>query len=212
MLYDDKRIGELVEACHRAAACGLVRCSSGNMSCRLDGGRLAVTAKGAWLGRVTPDEIAVCRIDDAECVNGKVPSVEARFHAGVFRARPDVGAVLHCQSPCATAVACGDPDAYDFQIIPEIPFYVGTPAVIGYAAPGSPELADAIVEAVREHDFVLMGNHGQTAVGGSLDDVIQKAAFFELACEILLRGRDVRPLPEDAIAALRARARRERSA
>ncbi len=221
-----KMIDELVDACHRAAECGLVRLSSGNMSRRLDDGLLAVTAKGTWLGRLTRDEIAVCRIDDVSCINGKTPSVESKFHAGIYRARPDVNAVLHCQSPCATAIACGlrEPQAavspsnggapleYDFQIIPEIPFYVGVPAVIAYGTPGSPELAAAIIEAVNDHDLVIMQNHGQTAVGKTLDDVIQKAGFFELACEILLKGQDIRPMPQDAIDALRARAMRERSA
>lgn len=207
-----QQIEALVDACRLAAECGLVRYSSGNMSCRLDEHLLAVTVKGAWLGRAAPDEIAVCRIDDAACVNDKTPSVESGFHAAVYRARPDVNAVLHGQSPCATTIACGGAVDVDFRVIPEVPFYVGTPAVVEYASPGSPELADAITAALRQHDLAILQNHGQVAVGRGFDDVIQKAGFFELACEILVHGKDVRPLPPDGIEALRERAKKERSA
>jgi ribulose-5-phosphate 4-epimerase/fuculose-1-phosphate aldolase len=60
---------------------------------------------------------------------------------------------------------------------------------------------------MKDHDLAMMANHGQIVVGKSFDDVIQKAVFFELACEIILRGGDdIRPLAPQAVAELRPQA------
>ena len=210
-MADSREIKAFIAACRRVAGIEPRRFSSGNMSCRLSDGTMAVTVKGAWLGLMDDDHVAVCRIEDGECIkNGKTPSVESRFHAGVLRTRSDVNVVLHCQSPCATAVACGNPVAYNFAVIPEIPFYIGTPAIVEYMTPGSVELADAIIKAMASHDLVVLRNHGQVVTGRTFDDAIQKAGFFELACEILLHGKDICPLPAEGIESLRARSARER--
>ena len=53
--------------------------------------------------------------------------------------------------------------------------------------PSSKELAEKVVSAVQTHDLVILQNHGQVVLGEDFDDAIQKAGFFELACQILMR-------------------------
>ena len=43
---------------------------------------------------------------------------------------------------------------------------------------------------MKNHDLVVLKNHGQVVVGKSFDDVIQKALFFELACGIIMRSKN----------------------
>lgn len=209
---DKPHIAALMEACHRAAALDLIRYSSGNMSCRLPGDRMAVTAKGSWLGSLTARQIAVCRLADSTPLNGIRPSVESHFHAGVLRARPDIHVVLHCQSPMATAIACGKPETHNYMLIPEIPFYIGPPAIVPYGNPGSLELAAKVIRAMRKHDLAILRNHGQVVVGRTFDDAFQRAGFFELACTLLLAGGRTGPIPRAGVAALYARRAREASA
>ena len=197
-------VEQFVDATHRLAAYGVVQCSSGNMSWRVGDDLMAVTGTGAWLERIEETQIALCRISDGATVNGARPSVESGFHAGVLRERPDIGVVLHCQSPCATAIACSRPDEINLAVIPEVPFYIGEPAIVPLLQPGSAELAAAVIEAAREHELLLLRNHGQVVLGRDFDDALQRAGFFELACEVLLRGRDLQPLPAEFAAALRA--------
>ena len=212
MQDNDALISSFIDACRFAAECDLMRYSSGNMSCRLAGGLMAVTAKGSWLGRMTRESVAICKIETGASQNDCVPSVESGFHAGIYRIRPDVNAVLHCQSPFATAIACGACDALDFNVIPEIPFYIGKPAAVDYHNPGSHELADAVIGAAKAHNLILLRNHGQVAVGKDLDAAIQNAGFFELACQIILCGQNVQTMPYAGIEALRSRAAKENAA
>ena len=200
----EKDLDEFLFACHRVGGYGLVRCSSGNLSWRLGSELMAVTAKGSWLGELEKEQIAICRLSDGGCVNGRTASVEEGMHRAVLTHRADVEVVLHFQTPCATAMACEEsvPEAESFFVIPEVPYYVGKVGLVEYLTPGTEELAAAVGEAMRGHDLVLLRNHGQVAVGKTFDEVIQRAAFFELACEILLVGRSARRLSEGALAAL----------
>jgi ribulose-5-phosphate 4-epimerase/fuculose-1-phosphate aldolase len=183
-----------IEANRRASELGLILFSSGNLSLRVDADRMIIKTMGSRMGALTPREVSVCSIRDGKALDGKVPSKELGFHSGILRARSDANAVFHFQSTYATAVACMKEASLDFDVIPEIPHFVGTPAYVEYLAPGSRELAEAVVEAARSHDMVILRNHGLVTAGSGLDDVIMKARYFELACEILLHVKDPRTI------------------
>jgi len=196
-------VDRFVRACHQAADCGLMRCSSGNFSMRVDDGRLLVKASRSWMARVTPADVSLCAISDGSLIEGPKPSVEIGFHSGILKARPDVNVVMHFQTPCATALACRRPEHVNYFVIPEIPFYLGPIARVPYILPGSKELAQAVTEAMVDHDMVVMANHGHVTVARDEDRAVQNAVFFELASEIILRaGADLTPLPETEAQAL----------
>jgi len=204
MHVSEKHLEEFVTTCHRVASYGLVRSSSGNLSWRVNEEYMLITATKSWMGELTRDQIAICRISDGAVLNEKKPSAENGFHFGILRERSDVNVVLHFQSPYATAVACSGKDYNNFSVIPEIPYYLGHVAVIPYLNPGSNELAREVISAMKEHDLVILKNHGQVTVGRNFDEVIQKATFFELACEVILQAGDqVQFLSQDAIDYLR---------
>lgn len=198
-------VARFVEACREVGRRGLVRCSSGNLSQRIDDGRMLVTATRSWLGRLTAGDVTVCRIADGTALEGRSPTVEVNLHAGILRARPEMNVVLHFQSPYATTLACRDSRAVNFFVIPEIPFYIGPIGHVPYLPPGSQELADAVVEILRDRNLSLMANHGQVTVARDFDHVIQHAEFFELACRIIVEGGDkVTPLSNEAARELMA--------
>ena len=196
-------LDRFVRACHRVAANGLVRCSIGNLSWRLDDEHMLITCGRSWMGEMERVHVSQCRIDSGTLVEGPRPSAETPLHAGVLRCREDVYVVLHSQTPWATAAGCKRGEAVNASVIPEIPYYIGPIAEVPYLQPGSTELAEAVASAAADHDLVQLRNHGQVVVGDSFDDVIQKAAFFELACEIIVRGGEsVQPLPQEEVNAL----------
>jgi ribulose-5-phosphate 4-epimerase/fuculose-1-phosphate aldolase len=193
-------VREFIEACRDTARRGLVRCSSGNMSLRLDSNRMLITASRSWMGDLSADDVCVCRISDGAAVDEKRPSVETGFHAGILRCRPDVNVVLHFQTPCATALASRDTENVNYFVIPEVPFYIGSVARVPYIQPGSEDLAEAVSDAMRTHDMVTMANHGQVTAAEDFAHAIQNASFFELACEIMVQGGEqLTPLPGEAV-------------
>lgn len=187
---------EFAAQCRRAAGYGLMLCSSGNMSRRLDDGTMLVTGTRTWMSRLAADDVGVVGIEDGELRSGAKPSVETGFHAGVLRARPDADVVLHFQTPFATALACTDCSDVDFYVLPEIPYYIGPVATVAFHLPGSRELASAVVDELARHNMVILRNHGQVTLGRDYDEAIQRAVFFEMACAAIVRAGDaLEPIP-----------------
>jgi len=201
---------EFVNACHRVDRVGLLRYSSGNMSWRLRDDIMLVSATGSWLGELTIDQIAVCRINTGELIGDVKPSVEAGFHRGVLLARPEMNVVLHFQTPYATALCCAPKKPeINFNLTIEMPFYIGEPGWVPYACPGTEGLAKSVIEEMKTHDLIMMQNHGLAACGKNFRDVTQKAGFFEMTCEMLAHNPNATPMPEAGVKELRDLATRK---
>ncbi len=191
---------EFIEACHDVGRRGLVRCSSGNLSRRLDETRMLATASRSWLENITDQQVSVCNIADGAVLEGPKPTVEIGFHRRILKARSDINVVLHFQTPCATTLACRDSDVTNFFVIPEIPYYIGPIAQVPYMLPGSEELAEAVADAMQSHNMAVMSHHGMVTVAKDYAHAIQNAEFFELACQIIVHGGDrVAPISEEGV-------------
>ena len=184
-----------------AAKFDLLKCSSGNLSMRVSDKYAALSSSGSWLGCLQPDQIAICDIGTDDCMNEVKPTMESSFHLGILRCRSDVNFVLHFQSPYATVLACSDPEKYlgNLHNTIEMPAYVGDPAIVECAMPGSSNFAELIIEKFRNKNtnMAILKNHGQICVGVDSRDVIQKAIFFEMNCMISLTSPNLKSLTLD---------------
>ena len=184
-----EHITKFIEQAHRVGKERLQLCSSGNLSWRVGENTALVSGTGSWLPRLAEENVAVCDISTGLRIDGPKPSMESVFHLGVLRERKDMNVVLHFQSEYATIVSCMKKKPDNFNVVAEVPCYCGREIpVIPYFRPGSKELADAVTNALREHDCVLMSKHGQAVCGKDFDDAFQKAVFFEFACGIIVRA------------------------
>lgn len=195
------QIEEFVSQARRVGAAGLTICSSGNLSWRLDNDEVLLSGTGSWVPELTPDRVSVCRLTTGEVLNGVKPSMESVFHMGVMRRRPDVNVVLHFQSPYATAVACMADRPDNFNFTAEMALHVGdTIPMIPYFRPGSPALAEHVINALTDHNSAMLLKHGQVVCGASFDQAFERAMFFEMGCRIaVLNGNNVNPLTQDEI-------------
>ena len=185
-MITDLHINEFLRQAHRVGDAGLTLCSSGNLSWRL-GDEALVSGTGSWVPSLVREKVARCRVSTGEVLNGVKPSMESGFHLGVLRERPDCDVVLHFQSTYATAVACMEHTPANFNVTAEVPCHVGKDIpVIPYYRPGSPELAHAVVEALKDHNSALLLKHGQVVCGRTFDEVFERATFFEMACRIIV--------------------------
>lgn len=184
-----EHIAKFIEQAHRVGKERLQLCSSGNLSWRVEENTALVSGTGSWLPRLAEENVAVCDISTGLRIDGPKPSMESVFHLGVLRERKDMNVVLHFQSEYATIISCMKNKPENFNVVAEVPCYCGREIpVIPYFRPGSKELADAVTNALREHDCVLMSKHGQAVCGKDFDDAFQKAVFFEFACGIIVRA------------------------
>ena len=178
---------QFVAMAHKVGKYGLTVCSSGNLSWRI-GDEALLTGTGSWVPELPMNKVSHVVVATGEVLNGVKPSMECGFHLGVMRERPDVNCVLHFQSPYATAVACMENPPTDFNVTAELPYHVGAEIPqIPYHRPGSPELAAAVIEAMKDHNSILLRKHGQMTCGKDFNQALERAMFFEMACRIVIQ-------------------------
>lgn len=199
----EEEITGFIHWAHEAERLGLVLCSSGNMSHRFDDEHMLISASGSWLGQLEESQIAFLRTGSGEILNGKKASGESAMHRAIMTCRPDIDTILHFQSPAATTLACMD-IVPDYNVIIEIPVYIGKISYVPFIMPGSQMLAEAVAAEMTESSIVQMRNHGQVVCGSGYSGTIQKAAFFELACSIILQSNlRAKPIPDGGIQLLK---------
>ncbi|MDO4930953.1 MAG: class II aldolase/adducin family protein [Bacteroidales bacterium] len=199
-MITDKHIEEFVNMAHRVGDAGLTACSSGNLSWRI-GDEVLVSGTGSWVPSIRPEQVAHLKLETGEVLNGVKPSMESVFHLGVLRNRPDQTSVLHFQSPYATIVACMKERPKNLNVTAELPLHVGEEIPeIPYLRPGSPELAQAVIDAMRDHNTIFLLKHGQVVCGKDFNQAFERATFLEMACRIaVVTGGAYDPLTDAQI-------------
>ncbi|WP_428488369.1 aldolase [Rhodopila sp.] len=177
--------------------------SAGNISARLTDGYL-MTPTNSNLGRLEPSRLS--KLDaDFHHVGGDKPSKEVFMHRAFYRARADVGAVVHLHSTQATAVSCL-PDVDQGNPIPPLtPYFVMRVGrhmpIIRYYRPGDPAMEPAIHAAAHDARAVLLANHGPVVSGKTLTDAVHAAEELEEAAKLflMLRNQSPRLLDSDQV-------------
>jgi L-fuculose-phosphate aldolase len=172
----------LVETAKRMSASGLSHGRSGNVSARWGDGML-ITPSGASYDTLEPNDTVYVDADGTP--RGGKPSSEWRFHHAAYQARPEAGAVVHCHSLCATALACAHRPIPAFHYMVAIAGGTDIP-LAPYATFGTEDLAAHVAEALAHRKACLLANHGQIAAAADLDAALELAGEVEnLAAQYL---------------------------
>ena len=105
MTHEESEAREAVAlVCRRLWERGLVAGQDGNVSVRLESGRILITPAGFSKVDVCPQHL-VALADDGTWDGGPlVPSSESALHLRAYARRPDIGAVVHAHPVWATAL------------------------------------------------------------------------------------------------------------
>ena len=182
----------VVEAMRRLEQLGLNRGTSGNVSVRRPDGRgCLITPSGVEAEALAVDDVVDLADDGVWAAPaGRTPSSEWRIHRDLYRARPDVGAVVHTHPVNATAVAVHGRGLPPFHYLVGLGGGRDIPCA-AYATFGSAALSEAVLEAMDGRRACLMAHHGAVATGPDLPSAMhlavqveQLAAQYLAACQL----------------------------
>jgi L-fuculose-phosphate aldolase len=167
----------------------IVACD-GNVSVRLEDGRILTTPTCMNKGMLAPEDLVITDLDGRHLSGDRKVSSELAMHLLFYRMRPDVNAICHAHPPTATGFAVAGR---------------ALNPLVQYATPGTPELSAAIEPFVPHYDALLLANHGAVTCGPDLltaffrMETIEHCAKITLAAElagepVLLSGREVAKL------------------
>jgi L-fuculose-phosphate aldolase len=173
---------------HEIYRVGLISSHGGNISVRL-GNRLIIKRRGAMLGFLRPDDLIETGVHEDD---EHTPSCSSELivHRAIYRATPAL-AVVHTHP--RTAVALSLDRAEIVPLDSEGGCIIGTvPVVVVKAPSGSPEVARAVAEALRQHPIVVVRTHGSFAAAETLERAFQYTSILEESCEIVWKAELLR--------------------
>ncbi|HXT45181.1 MAG TPA: class II aldolase/adducin family protein [Pseudonocardiaceae bacterium] len=182
-----------------AVRVGLVAGSGGNLSARAPGSdRCWITAAGSWLDRLRLTEFSLIDLAGGQVRAGHPgPSSEWRLHTETYLRRPDVNAIVHLHPQTSVLLtALG----YDIALITtDHAYYLREIATVGFAAPGSNELATAAADAVAGGiNALILDHHGCSVLADSVELAhkravnLEEAARMTYAALVLAQGQPAR--------------------
>jgi L-fuculose-phosphate aldolase len=167
----------VVETAREMSRLRLVSGTLGNVSARVQDA-LLITPTHTRYEDLEPSDLPLVGLDGAIRSGALEPSRELPLHLGIYRARPDVQAIVHTHSVWATAWSfLARPleprlEELDYEAIGEI--RTSEPA-----RAASAELADRGVVALGGSRAALLGGHGVVAVGAELRAALTAAEMVE---------------------------------
>ena len=152
-------------------------------------------------GLVVKDDIDCFDLDgNAASASVNRPYLERYIHGGIYRARPDVIAVVHSHSP--NVIAFGATGNRLRPIFHMAGFLGGGSAHYDIRdASGdtdllvrSSELGRYLAAALGRHSCVLMRGHGSTTVGASIEQVVYRAIYAEVNARLQAQAMGMGPV------------------
>lgn len=147
-------------------------------------------------GLAASRDIVAFKLDgDAPGRTRSGPPPRQRFiHGAIYRARPDVTAIVHCAAPALIAFAATRTGLRPIHHLSGV-LGAGAPLFDARAAFGAtdlqiatPELGAALARALGERSVVLLRGHGAVMVGVSLRQAVYRAIQTTVNARLQLRA------------------------
>ncbi len=178
---------EIIEIINRIYRNGMTTTSGGNLSILDDDGSIWITPKGVDKGTLAPGDI-IRVFPDGKHEGIHEPSSEFPFHLAIYKARPDIKAIVHAHPPALVSFAITR-KIPDTHIVPKASEICGKVGYAKYALPGSDKLGQVIADIFKDgHETVLMENHGIVTVGNSLMHAFQRLETLDFCARLTLKA------------------------
>ncbi len=197
---------EIVDMGNKIASTGLVMGTWGNISSRVSGTELmAISPSGVNYDTIKPENIPIMDFEGNIISGDMIPSIEWHMHLEIYKARPEINAIIHTHSAYCTAMAIARkpiPGACEDMV----QIVGGDVRVAEYVLPGTLELGLSAVKAMADRNAVLLANHGLIGAGPNMNEaykivnVVEKSAQATIFATIM---GGVVPLSQEDIDAMR---------
>jgi L-fuculose-phosphate aldolase len=150
---------------------------NGHVSIRTDDDQMFINIGSCQRSRLTVDD--VCRIDmDGNVLegNGK-PPLEFHLHAGIYRARPDVGAIVHAHPKWSTFLTMVGQEY--LPVFAQGSLVYPMPVLDSPNSINNKPMADRLAATLGDRPAAMMNPHGAATVGKSIVEAFVPANYME---------------------------------
>ncbi|MCL6636438.1 MAG: class II aldolase/adducin family protein [Alicyclobacillus sp.] len=165
----------------------------GHVSARVPGTDcVLIKARGLDQGNLlhmTPDKVVLVDLEGRPLVDdGLRPPDEVKLHTEIFKARPDIGAVVHTHQPIATVFGDLRKPILPMQgvmaavLAKDIPIFESAVKIV------TTEQGAAVARTLGDATVIHLRNHGVVTVGHSVEEAVINAIWLEHQAKLTLYG------------------------
>ncbi len=189
---------QLVMIMERIYSYEMTTTSGGNISIKDEAGDIWVTPGGIDKGNLTRDDM-VCVKANGTIVGKHKPSSEYPFHLAIYKARPDLTAVLHAHPPALVSFSASGMVPRN-DLLPNLKKICGDIDFVPYALPGSELLGQKIADSfAKGFNSVLLENHGTVTAADDLFKAYKQFESLDFAARIEIKATTLgKPTPISA--------------
>lgn len=159
--------------------------NGGNISYRIGPNEVLCSPTLVSKYDLTPEILCLVDLEGNQVAGTRPRTSELLLHLEIYKAVPEAKAVVHCHPPHATAYAITGKVPPNL-IIPEFEVFVGKVAVSPYETPGTKTFAETVLPYVKQHNTVLLANHGIVCWADSVTHAEWYAEVLETYCWTLM--------------------------
>lgn len=194
----DQLRADVATACRLIALEGFADLTLGHVSARLPGARTVwIKRKGLALDEVEPEDVIALDLDDPDALADRAYHLESVMHTEVYRARPDVNAVIHGHPLYATALGATDATlrymTHDAVLFTDgLGIYDDGPALVtevGQATRVAAALGTRRAALLRNHGVVVAGEDIRWATLTAI--TLERAIRFQVTAAALGEPRPI---------------------
>lgn len=167
---------------------GFLSAYDGNISVRAGGNFVLTTASETCKGKLKDENIIKTDLNGNKIQGKGAVSSEFKLHRFIYEQRKDINAVVHTHPVFATAFAAAG-IALDKPVYPEVYLFYGKIPLAKYATPSTDEMPASVAKLVKEHEAILLSNHGLVTFGKTLEEAYYKTEKVEHIAQISFYAR-----------------------
>ena len=150
---------------------------NGHFSARVGENRMLINSGASVRGALSADDIIAIDLDGKPLDGNVLPPLEFHLHSEIYRARPDVNAVVHTHPRWSTYLSMTGhkykPVYAQGVLLGEIPLF-DSPNSINTKAMG-----EQLAQTLGDRPSVLLKSHGVTVVGADVVETFTLAVYLE---------------------------------
>src|ERR1035437_1588304 len=159
--------------------------NGGNISYRIGPNEVLCTPTLVSKYDLTPEDLSLVDLEGNQIAGTMPRTSEIFLHLEIYKAVPEAKSCVHCHPPHATAYAITGKVPPNL-VIPEFEVFIGKVSISPYETPGAAAFAQTVLPFVKQHNTVLLANHGIICWADTVTHAEWYAEVLETYCWTLL--------------------------
>jgi L-fuculose-phosphate aldolase len=164
--------------------------NGGNISVRLGSRYVLCTPTMLSKGDLELADICLSDLDGNILAGDRSRTSELLLHLEIYKGNPRAQAVVHCHPPYATAFAVTGSTPPN-GLITEYELFIGPAAIAPYETPGTKAFAETVLPYVKDHNTILLTNHGIVCWADTVMHAEWLVEIFETCCKTYLLAQQI---------------------